>query len=245
MGRNRLLVVAAVLIVIGAVGGLMTTHFGIYRGYHDGFFPGGGMVSMMAGGGMMRDGGMMGGGGMMNRDQMREMMKGMMGNMLPSGIKPEDLPDPDSPGAKLAVRFCDQCHDLPSPALHTNEEWPGVEGRMFARLSMMSGMPMMQGMGMESPSPDQQKAIVDYMVAHAMKPAVLGALPQPESADAVLFKTVCSQCHPLPDPGLHTAGEWPAVTKRMRTHMKEMGKRVITDKEKAEIVGYLSWNARK
>lgn len=181
----------------------------------------------------------------MSRGQMREMMKGMMGDMLPPGVKPEDLPDADSPGAKMVARFCGQCHDIPSPAMHTKEKWPDVESRMFARLSMMGGMHMMQGMGMESPSPDEQRAIIDYMAAHAMKPAAPGALPQSESAAAVSFKTVCSQCHPLPDPGLHTAREWPAVAERMRTHMKEMGKRAITDHERDEIVGYLSRNARK
>lgn len=235
MEGDRVLIVAIVLVVAGASGLFLTRHIGSSRGYGGGGAPVGGMMPMMG----------RGGGGMMSRDQMREMMKGMMGNMLPPGVKPEDLPDPGSPGAKLVARFCGQCHDIPSPALHTKEEWPSVESRMFARLSMMSGMPMMQGVEMESPSPDQQKAVVDYMVAHAMKPASLGALPQPQSAAAVSFKAVCSQCHPLPDPGLHTAQEWPAVAERMRTHMKEMGKRVITDRERDEIVGYLSRNARK
>lgn len=241
MERDRVLIVAIVLVVAGASGLFLTRHIGSSRGFGGGSVPSGEMTPMMG----QRGGGMMGGGGMMSRDQMREMMKGMMGNMLPPGVKPEDIPDPGSPGAKLVVHFCGQCHDIPSPALHTKEEWPSVESRMFARLSMMTGMPMMQGAEMESPSADQQKAVVDYMVAHAMRPADPGALPQPESAGAVSFRDVCSQCHPLPDPGLHTAQEWPAVAERMRTHMKEMGKRVITDRERDEIVGYLSRNARR
>jgi cytochrome c5 len=239
LGTNRLLIAAVALIVVGAAGILMTSRFGSFRGDRGGFFPGGGMMPMM------RDGGMMGGGGMMGRDRMKEMMKGMMGNMLPHGVTPEELPGPGSPGAKLVTRFCGPCHDIPSPALHTKEEWPGVTGRMFARLSMMSGMPMMRGMEMESPSPDQRKAIVGYLVAHAMKPVSPGGLPQPESAAAVSFKTACSRCHPLPDPKLHTAREWPRVVERMRTHMQEMGKPVVTDAEKDEIAAYLSRNARK
>lgn len=236
-----MLIVAVVLIVAGGAGIFLTGLLGPSRATHGGDARFGGMMPMMGRGG----GGMMGGQGMMSRDQMKEMMKGMMGNMLPPGVKPEDLPDPQSRGAKLTARFCGQCHDIPSPAMHTKEDWPGIESTMFARLSMMSGMPMMQGMDMESPSPEQQKELVSYMTSHAIKPADLGALPQPESAAAVSLKTVCSQCHPLPDPKLHTAPEWPRVVERMRTHMKEMGKREITDSEKDEIAGYLSRNARK
>jgi hypothetical protein len=52
--------------------------------------------------GMPMGRGMMGG-GMMDREGMRGMMQRMMPDMLPPGIKPEDLPSPDSPGAKLRV----------------------------------------------------------------------------------------------------------------------------------------------
>ena len=236
MARDRLLIIAAVLIVVGAAGILATSHFGTDRQYPHGFLPGGGM---------MKDGGMRRGGGMMGRRQMAEMMKGMMGNMLPHGVKPEDLPDPGSQGVNLVARFCSQCHDIPSPALHAAQEWPAVESRMFARMSMMSGMPMMKGMGMEIPSPEERKAITDYMKTNAMKPADLGALPQRESAAAVSFKTVCSQCHPLPDPKLHTAQDWPGIVERMRGHMKEMGKPVINDRERDRISGYLSRLGKK
>ncbi len=157
MKRDRLLIAAVVLIVIGAAGVLMTRHFGIWRRYHDGYFARGGMMPMMRGGGMM------------NRDQMKEMMRGMMAEMLPSGIRPEDLPDRDSSGARLVARFCSQCHDIPSPALHTAQEWPQTASRMFSRMSMMSGMPMMRGTGMEAPSTAQQKEIVEYLSRNARK----------------------------------------------------------------------------
>lgn len=221
MGRDRLLVVAVVLIVAGILGVLLAHGLGLCRAMRGSDARFGGMMRMMD----RRGGGMMGGGGMMDRDQMKEMMKRMMGPMLPPGLGPEELPDAGSPGATLVARFCGQCHDIPSPAMHTRDEWPRVESRMFARMSMMSDMPMMQGMGMESPSPDEQKEIVSYMISHAMKPPEPGALPEPGSAAALSFKTVCSQCHPLPDPKLHTAGEWPGVVERMRGHMKEMGTR--------------------
>lgn len=50
--------------------------------------------------------------GMMGMDEkndqghMKEMMQQMMGGMLPPGITPQDLPDPESRGAKLLSRYC-------------------------------------------------------------------------------------------------------------------------------------------
>ena len=77
--------------------------------------------------------------GWANRDNM-EMKQDMMSGRLPPGIEPEDLPETDSTGAKLIVRYCTQCHNLPSPSMHTTEEWTEVAQRMFNRLSWMSGM---------------------------------------------------------------------------------------------------------
>ncbi|MDA8421993.1 MAG: c-type cytochrome [Nitrospiraceae bacterium] len=181
---------------------------------------------------------MMTSGGMMGRGGMKEMMQRMMPDMLPLGITPEDLPLPDSPGAKLLVRYCTQCHNLPSPAMHTAEQWPGVTSRMFSRMSMMSAMIGM--MNVELPSSEEQQAIVSYLKTNAMKSLSPSELPAPGSQGAVLFKETCSQCHPLPDPKLHTADEWPKVVDRMQSNMRSMGKKIITDNEKTEVVGYLT-----
>lgn len=56
-------------------------------------------------------------GGMTGRDGMREMMSGR----LPPGITPDDLPEPESAGANVLVRYCAQCHHLPNPAMQTAE----------------------------------------------------------------------------------------------------------------------------
>ena len=136
--------------------------------------------------------------------------------------------------------YCTQCHDLPNPAMHTSGEWPAIVGRMFARESMMSGM-----MGIESPTQAEREEILTYLKAHSMKSIAPGALPSPESRGAILFKNTCSRCHALPDPSMHTALEWGAVVERMRGNMKAMHKRVITDRESAEITAYLSNHGRK
>ncbi|MDA8423161.1 MAG: cytochrome c [Nitrospiraceae bacterium] len=190
----------------------------------------------MSGGGMM-------GGGMMDREGMKEMMQRMMPDMLPPGIKPEALPEPDSRGAKLLSRYCTQCHNLPSPAMHSAVEWPAITNRMFSRMSMMSGM--MGMMNVENPSSEERQTIVAYLQAHSMRTISPGALPAPESKGAVLFRETCSQCHSLPDPQLHTAAEWPKVLERMRGNMDAMKKKVISEQDRKTIEEYLMSHARK
>ncbi len=228
MRNNRLLIIAIILITLGLVGILATTWFASCREPH--------RMSQMPG--MMTDGMM--GGGMMNREEMKDMMKRMMPGMLPSGVKSESLPDPSSREARLLNHYCTQCHDLPNPAMHTADEWPAITDRMFSRMSMMSGM-----MGVENPSSEEQLLIASYLKAHSLKSISPGMLPSPESKGAVMFKETCSQCHALPDPSLHTAQEWGAVVERMRGNMQAMGRRVVTEEEKKEIVAYLMEHAQK
>jgi cytochrome c5 len=163
----------------------------------------------------------------------------MMPDMVPPGVEPEDLPDPDSRGAKLLVRYCSQCHNLPSPAMHAAAEWPGIAERMFYRMDRMSGM-----MGVESPSPEDRTAIVDYLEAHAMASVPAAALPGAGSPEASLFKQFCTQCHALPDPKSRTPSEWSAIVEKMQANMKTMNKKTMTEAQQTEILGYLDKNAK-
>ena len=119
MKNPRLLALAIVFIVTGVLGVSVSTWFAGKRMTEYRTAP---MMDMMMGKGMM------------NKGQMKDMMKSMMPGMLPPGIKPENLLEPDSLGAKLLIRYCAQCHDLPSPFMHSGEEWPVIAGRMFARM---------------------------------------------------------------------------------------------------------------
>jgi len=47
-------------------------------------------------------------------------------------------------------------------------------------------------------------------------------LPDGQSTGAKLLQRYCTQCHPLPGPGRHTAEEWPAVLERMMARMDHM-----------------------
>ncbi len=179
---------------------------------------------------------------MMGQSQMRESMQQMMGDMLPIGVEPSQLPDPDSRGAELLSRYCLQCHGIPSPRLHTGQEWPNVLTRMVKRMRKMElgGLGMMQ---IESPSQAELEILASYLVGHSM----VGMDPQRSremtgpGADA--FREICSACHARPDPGQHTRDEWPAVVDRMTRNMRSLDRVVPSDRELDQVITFLQSNA--
>ncbi|MGH7147298.1 MAG: c-type cytochrome [Nitrospiraceae bacterium] len=176
--------------------------------------------------------------GMVDQGHMKEMMQQMMGGMLPPGIKPQDLPEPESRGAKLLSTYCAQCHNLPSPRMHTAGDWPRVAGRMLTRERMMAGMRGMM-MQVKAPASQEEEVLLHYLKTHALQALAPGSVPAPDSPGAALFQQTCSQCHALPDPKQHHAAEWPTVVERMRQNMLSMGRREITEREADEITAYL------
>ena len=190
-------------------------------------------------------GGMMGG-SMMDREDMKAMMSRMMGAQLPPGIDPQDLPDSRSEGARLFVRYCTQCHNLPSPGMHVAEKWPRVVDRMNRHMRMMSGrgmMGMMRG-GVESPDDAELRAIVRYLQARAQQPMDKARYKDLDSPAGRAFQSACSRCHALPDPRQHTSVEWPGVVARMKQNMVAMGKPAPDDATVGEIIGFLQRHAK-
>ena len=180
-------------------------------------------------------------GGMMHQGGMGGMMRG--GRAQLPELLPSQLPDPKSEGAELTVRYCAQCHNLPSPATHGEKEWPEVVGRMTKYMS--GGMHRGGMMHVRQPTEEEARVILEYLQRNALRTFSGSSVPDQDSPGAKRFTTVCSRCHVLPDPGLHTAGEWPGVVERMRRNMKVMGKPVITDTERTEISDYLKRHARQ
>lgn len=158
---------------------------------------------------------------------------------FPPATDPRSLPEPQSEGAELLQRYCDQCHDLPGPGLHTAEEWPAVIARM--KKNMDGGGLMMRIMhGIRKPSKDETQTLVSYLQANGRKAVDPEQLPDRESPAAQAFQTTCSQCHALPDPKQHTAQEWPATVERMTQNMRNMGKTVPDKATLDQIIAYLS-----
>ena len=175
---------------------------------------------------------------------MREMMREMMrGAVPPPGMSPETLPEPDSEGAGLLLRYCVQCHDPPSPRYKTAGQWPEVFERMNARMRMMSRGMMGGGMmgmhRMEAPNLSDARTLLAYLIRNSMTPARPEELAVGPPADRPVFGTACADCHALPSPRLHPPGEWPSVVARMDANRRQMDKPELTPEDRAAVLRFL------
>jgi cytochrome c5 len=155
----------------------------------------------------------------------------------PPGVTPADLPDPASPGAQLVSRYCAQCHDLPSPAMHSATDWPSVTRRMWLRMEWLSPT-----LGVKVPTMAERFALLGYLTNNALK--VSGTtLPRGQGRDE--FSRVCSRCHALPDPRVHSREDWPTVFARMEQNMERMKVPPLTRSETTDILLYLQMVASR
>ena len=145
----------------------------------------------------------------------------MMMRILPPSVEPRDLPEPGSAGARLAARYCVQCHYLPNPQMHTRERWQSVVDRMVWRMRGNGNMgPVMKEAmaDVKAPSDAEVQTLKRYLEAHAQK-SIDPSHPALRTPAGEVFSIACSQCHAAPDPQRHSAREWPFVVERMKRHM--------------------------
>jgi hypothetical protein len=91
------------------------------------------------------------------------------------------------------------------------------------------------------PTMAERYAMLEYLGANALK--VSGAsLPAGRGRED--FARVCSQCHALPDPRVHSAEDWPTVFARMEQNMRRMKVPVLADGQTTDILVYLQTVAR-
>ena len=165
----------------------------------------------------------------------------MLVRILPQRLRPSTLPEPASEGARLTALYCVQCHHLPSPAMHEAGQWEKVVERMLPRMRgegnlgqlmarMMVG-PVAPGGAtrpLATPSEGEAAQIVAYLRRHALSPIDATASPalgrELAGDDGRMFAQACSQCHALPDPASHAAGDWPEVVQRMEGYMQWMNR---------------------
>lgn len=190
----------------------------------------------------------------------------MLLRILPERMRPSQLPDAGSRGARLVSLYCVQCHNLPDPAMHDARSWPEVVRRMVPRMEgrgnlgpLMADLMLPPGSGgraLAAPTPAEEADIVRYLQRHAQRGFDPAA--DPELAQAMqrgpgrMFADACSQCHVLPDPTQHTAEEWPKVVLRMRENLEWMTRAVGGRADPREpqlsvpeIVGFLQRYARR
>jgi cytochrome c5 len=149
----------------------------------------------------------------------------------PAGITAADLPDPASDGARLVGNFCAQCHDLPSPATHSATDWPSVVRRMWLRMERLP-----EGLHIAVPDQGDRNTLLTYLTANALKVSGENLPPGPGRAE---FSMICSRCHALPDPRVHSAQDWLAVFLRMERNMERMKVAPPSQTQGQEILGYL------
>ena len=149
----------------------------------------------------------------------------------PPGMAPADLPEPNSRGAQLVAQFCAQCHNLPTPQMHSATDWPSIARRMWLRTEWLSPT-----LGVKVPTMAERFAMLEYLTANALRvtAANLPAGPGRES-----FELVCSRCHALPDPRVHSPADWPAVFARMQQNMERMKVAPLTRSQTSDILLYL------
>ena len=132
----------------------------------------------------------------------------------PTGVTAGDLPEPASRGALLVVQYCSQCHALPTPSAHSATDWPGVARRMWLRMEWLPA-----SLGVKVPTAAERFTINEYLITTALK---VSGSEVPAGRGREEFSVVCSQCHALPDPRVHSAQDWPTVYARMERNMERM-----------------------
>ncbi len=155
----------------------------------------------------------------------------LLERILPPTFERSRLPEPDSEGARLVLRYCVQCHNLPNPAMHERRRWPSVVERMVLRMRGKGnlGVLMTEMMAdVEAPSDKEHRALLAYLRRHAQKPLDPRKYPEAFKPSGEAFRLACNQCHVLPDPRRYTAGEWRKVVERMQENMQWMNRIVGT-----------------
>lgn len=156
-------------------------------------------------------------------------------------ILPEELPEPESEGARLLAGYCMQCHNLVAPSMHSAADWPGVVERMRLRLEWMGARDTPGGLRV--PTAREWKVMQAFLQEYAQKTLEPEALPEQATAAARLYRANCGGCHALPDPARHTARAWPAVVDRMAKYMSRAGQRTPDRRERESLLAYLRKHA--
>lgn len=174
----------------------------------------------------------------------RDVMQTVMGEVLPPGTDKATLPEPDSAGARVLQTYCVQCHALPSPGLHTGDEWPAVVSRMQERIARLSE-PERATIQAKPPNTSELTELLRYLKKYGYQPIDVARYPDLDTDIGRSFRQVCAQCHALPDPVLHSADEWLDVVARMRRNMELLGVDDPGEDALAKLLGFLQAHGRK
>ena len=190
----------------------------------------------------------------LTRGQRWRMISSVGAGLPPFTYEPASLPEFGGRGATLAMTYCQRCHGLPAPQMHSAAEWPILIRRMVMRARTLDdhmGGPETKGMlgeilmaGMASaevPSAEEIELMVAYFQANALPAADDPTLD--DTPEGQLFVERCSICHDTPSPAAHTPADWGAVVQRMKGNAALMDVAGATEEEAARIVEWLAARA--
>ncbi len=132
----------------------------------------------------------------------------------PPGISAVDLPEPTTPGAQAVATYCAQCHNLPSPTMHSATDWPSIMRRMWLRMDRLP-----PSMHIQVPDEGARAQIAEYLTSNALQ---VSGSSLPPGTGRQEFAMICSRCHSLPDPRIHSPQDWLTVFMRMERNMERM-----------------------
>lgn len=155
--------------------------------------------------------------------------------VLPFGLSANQLPDPQSKGAALYATYCSQCHNLPSPKMHSTGDWPMRFEKMMDHALLMAG----SSSNIKIPADKEKTEIVSYLQKNGFR-----ELPadSPLRTGYQVFNIIwfCSVCHAVPDPSQYPAKEWAKIVDRMNGFRKQQGRDEMSNADRQAVINFLA-----
>ena len=164
-----------------------------------------------------------------------EWEKGIKRIVIPFGLTANQLPDPQSKGAALLASYCGQCHNLPSPKMHSTGDWPMRFEKMMDHAILMAGT----SPDVKTPVDKEKKELVSYLEKNGFRelPANSPLRGEPEVFNVMWF---CSVCHAVPDPDQFPAKEWGKIVDRMNSYRKKQGREEMSNSDRKAVINFLA-----
>ncbi len=155
--------------------------------------------------------------------------------VIPFGLAANQLPDPQSKGATLFASYCSQCHNLPSPRMHSTDDWPLRFETMMDHAVVMAGA----SPAIKMPADKEKTEIVVYLAKNGFR-----GLPadSPLRGEYQVFNIIwfCSVCHAVPDPSQYPAKEWGKIVDRMNGFRKKQGRDEMSSADRTAVINFLA-----
>ncbi|MDO8262860.1 MAG: hypothetical protein Q7T21_06510 [Gallionella sp.] len=155
--------------------------------------------------------------------------------VLPFGLSANQLPDPQTKGAALFASYCSQCHNLPSPRMHSTGDWPMRFEKMMDHALLMAGT----SPAFKIPADKEKTEIVSYLEKNGFRelPANSPLRGEPQVFNIIWF---CSVCHAVPDPDQFPAKEWGKIVDRMNSYRKKQGRDEMNNTDRKAVMNFLT-----